>query len=52
MTMIIRRLDELRALVTGWKRSGEVVGVVPTMGALHAGNVLIKASIFMKFRRY
>ncbi|WP_188791339.1 pantoate--beta-alanine ligase [Salipiger pallidus] len=39
MTMIIRRLDELRALVTGWKRSGEVVGVVPTMGALHAGHL-------------
>ncbi|CAN5596114.1 pantoate--beta-alanine ligase [soil metagenome] len=38
MIECIDRLDALRARIAAWKRDGRRIGLVPTMGNLHAGH--------------
>ncbi|MCR5103613.1 MAG: pantoate--beta-alanine ligase [Eubacterium sp.] len=43
---VVKTVDEVRKQVAKWRQKGETVGLVPTMGYLHAGHQsLIKASV-------
>jgi pantoate--beta-alanine ligase len=49
--VIVRRIPALRHIVAGWRKRGDTIALVPTMGALHAGHLALVRAARKRARR-
>ena len=48
---VVRSVAEMREIVAGWRKVGESVSLVPTMGALHDGHMSLVHAVSEKADR-
>ncbi|MEQ9126274.1 MAG: pantoate--beta-alanine ligase, partial [Alphaproteobacteria bacterium] len=48
---ISRTVADLRARVARWRADGLTVGLIPTMGALHAGHISLVEAALSRYDR-